>query len=90
MAKEKKPLWWKMFVSQKNVLELLPDDAVGTGLKAAFRYFDSGYIDDQAMTRDAYMAFEVMRPYIDSAIDDYYERVENGKKGAEKRWSRPE
>ncbi len=41
MKNEKRPTWWKMFSSQREAMESIPDAAAG----AAFRYFDGEEVD---------------------------------------------
>lgn len=38
----KRPTWFKCFLSSKATIDSIPDEAVGKGLKAAFAYFDDG------------------------------------------------
>lgn len=40
MSKPKRATWWKMLYHQRAAIESIPDEEVGRGLKAAFRYFD--------------------------------------------------
>ncbi len=87
MAKRKRASWWKMFSHQRAALEALSDSEVGEGLKVAFRYFDGEEIGD-GLSRGAFVAFSVVKPYIDESIAEYEESVANGKAGADTRWRR--
>ena len=86
MPKAKRATWWKMFYHQRAVIESVSDEEVGKGLKAAFQYFDGEEIDVEHLTPQAFTVFCVMRPYIDESIQDYAKAVEQGRKGANKRW----
>ena len=86
MAKPKRATWWKMFYPQRAVIDSVPDEEVGKGLKAAFRYFDGDEISSDELTPQAFTVFCVMRPYIDESRRDYEEAVANGRKGASERW----
>ena len=73
MAKEKRATWWKMFYHQRAVVESVSDADAGSGLKAAFRYFDGEDIDPMQLSPAAFTVFCVIRPYIDehSGSDRY-------------------
>lgn len=88
MPKPKRATWWKMLYHQRAAIESIPDDEVGKGLKAAFRYFDGDDISADTLTPQAFTVFCVMRPYIDESIHNYKESVANGLKGATGRWSK--
>lgn len=79
MAKEKRASWWKMFYHQRSALEAISDVDVGRGLKAAFRYFDGEPVEAADLSQSAFIAFSVIRPYIDEARADYDARVAAGK-----------
>lgn len=87
MAREKRATWWKMFYHQRAAIESVSDEDVGSGIKAAYRYFDGEDIQADKMTAGAYTVFSIIRPYIDESKSDYASAVENGKAGANKRWS---
>lgn len=40
MAKKKRATWWKMLYFQRATIESISNEDAGSGLKAAFRYFD--------------------------------------------------
>lgn len=86
MPKIKRATWWKMLYHQRAVIESIPNEEVGAGLKAAFRYFDGEDINPNDLSAQAFTVFCVMRPYIDESMRSYRESVENGKKGASERW----
>ncbi len=88
MAKEKRATWWKMFYHQRAAIESVSDEEAGRGLKTAFRYFDGEDIDANTLSQPAFTVFCVMRPYMDEAKADYQARVEDGNRGANKRWEK--
>lgn len=53
MAKAKRATWWKMFSHQRAAVESVSDDAAGSGLKAAFRYFDGEEISPEELSPQA-------------------------------------
>lgn len=86
MARPKRATWWKMLYHQRAVIESIPNEEVGSGLKAAFRYFDGEEINPGDLSSQAFTVFCVMRPYIDESMRNYEESVINGKRGANERW----
>lgn len=83
-TKVKRPTWFKIFLSTKSIIDAIPDENVGKGLKAAFAYFnDRSEPDLDPLSNVVYCA---MRPYIDEAFSDYQRSVDNGQKGAGNRW----
>lgn len=88
MAKEKRATWWKMFSHQRAAIESVSDEDAGSGLKAAFRYFDGESIYQDELTAQAFTVFCVIRPYIDESRRDYEASVAKGKEGADKRWGK--
>lgn len=86
MSKPKRATWWKMLYHQRAAIESIPNEEVGAGLKAAFRYFDGEEINSCDLSPQAFTVFCVMRPYIDESMRSYEESVANGKRGAGERW----
>lgn len=86
MAKKKRATWWKMLYFQRATIESISNEDAGSGLKAAFRYFDGEEITPDELTPQAFTAFCVMKPYIDESMRNYEDAVDNGKIGAAKRW----
>lgn len=79
MARPKRATWFKMFYHNRAVLDALSDTDVGKAIKAAFAYFDGEQIDPAAVPQGAFIAFSVIRPQIDEALQDYSDRVERGR-----------
>ena len=68
----KRPTWFKCFLSSKATIDSIPDEAVGS-----FPELD----------QLANVVFCTMKPYIDEAFDDYEKQVQAGRSGARKRWN---
>lgn len=74
-----RPAWFKMFLSQKALIDSVPDETAGKALKAVFAYFDSGEI--LQLDPLAFAVFSAVKPYVDESFDDYAASVEHGKRG---------
>lgn len=88
MAKQRRATWWKMFSHQRAAVESVSNEDAGSGLKAAFRFFDGEEINTGELSQAAFTVFSVMKPYIEEAQQDYKASVESGKAGADIRWGR--
>ena len=86
MAKPKRPSWFKFFVAAKSVIDVLPDEAVGKGVKAALTYFDTGEIVEIDTLSN--VVFATLKPYIDESLRDYERSVNAGHEGANNRWNK--
>ena len=85
MAKSKgRPSWFKMFDSQKALVDAVPDETAGRALKAAFAYF--GNKSEPDLDPLSFAVFQSFKQFIDEAFADYEESVESGRTGAHKRW----
>ncbi len=82
--RERRPTWFKCFLSSKATIDAIDDAAVGKGVKAAFAYFDRKTVPD--LDPLANVVFCAMRPYIDEAFADYEASVRAGREGANARW----
>ena len=86
MAKDEgKPSWFKMFSSQKALIDAVSDEVAGRALKAAFAYFDDRENIPQ-LDQITFAVFATIKPYIDESYSDYQNSVTAGKKGAKARW----
>ena len=88
MAKEKRAGWWKVFRHQKPVVEAVSDADAGLAFKAAMQYFETGAIPGE-LSVGAHIVLSVLLPGIDESVEDYEKSVENGRRGAQKRWDSP-
>ena len=86
MPKGKKPAWFKMYAHNCSLMLALPDEVVGKSMKAAMLYFTTG-IEQELNMRDVPI-YAALKPFIDDAISQYQQNVENGKKSASKRKAR--
>lgn len=81
-----RPSWFKMFLSQKTLIDSVPDETAGRALKAVFAYFDNREIPE--LDPFTFAVFSTIQPYVDEAYRDYENAVKAGEYGAEKRWGR--
>jgi hypothetical protein len=77
--------WWKVFGSDWASLELISNEDVGAGIKAAFMYFYGEEVDCNSLPQCAKIVFNMNKKNIDEARREYNQRVEDGKKAQEKR-----
>lgn len=57
-----------MFANRRDIIDSIPDEDVGSGLKAAFAYFDDEEVNESELSQLAKIVFNgVFRPYIDEA-----------------------
>ena len=87
MAKKaKRPTWFKLWLSQKPLIDAVSDESVGKAFKAAYHYFDTGELSELDSLSGA--LFAVLKSQIDEAISNYNVSVEAGISGASKRWGK--
>ena len=79
MEREKRPAWFKMFRSQKALIDSVPDESAGKALKAIFQYFENGEVVE--MNPLEFAVFSSIKPYVDESMEDYEKAVEYGKRG---------
>ena len=78
-----KPSWFKLFGNMLPIFEAAPDDAVGRAVKGALRYFDTGELPElEAMEL---VLFSAMRPRVEEAYEDFYQKVEAGRRGGQQK-----
>lgn len=85
--KSKRPTWFKLYSSNRGLVEAVPVEAAGQGLRLALAYFETGELPtiDDPLTL---AVFNTLRASADEAIADYAASVEAGKAGAAERWGR--
>ena len=77
MAKKaKRPTWFKLWLSQKPLIDAVSDESVGKAFKAAYHYFDTGELSELDSLSGA--LFAVLKSQIDEAISNYNVSVEAG------------
>lgn len=74
-----KPSWFKLFGNLLPMFEAAPDAAVGRAVKGALRYFDTGEMPEMELME--LVLFSAIRPRIEEAYEDFYQKVESGKRG---------
>lgn len=79
MAKVKRATWFKVFLSDKPICDEASDADLGSALKAALQYFESGTLME--LTPIQKMIFAKFRVAVDEAKADYEKSVKNGEKG---------
>ncbi len=86
MAKKTgRPIWFKMTINQKPLIDAIPDENVGRAMKAALEYFDTKQADLVSLEPLTLAAFLAIKPLIDESFADYELSCENGKKGGRPR-----
>ena len=75
----KQPLWFKMWLRDQPVLDVLSDASVGKAIKGAMSYFSTG--ETPVLDPQETILFAILKSHIDEAFSDYRRDVENGKKG---------
>lgn len=78
--------WFKVYLDKESTIDSIPDHAAGQALKACFRYWNTGEIPE--LDEIAKIAFITLKDGVDESIENIQKSVENGKKGAEKRWNK--
>lgn len=86
--KQKRPIWFKLYLSCKSVFDAVPDEVVGKAIKAGLRYLETGEVEElDSLTS---IVFAVLKPHIDEAVADVQRSVYAGMVGAKKRWGKGE
>ena len=69
--KNNRPSWFKMFDSQRAIIEAVPDEIAGKALKTAFVYFGDRNIALPDMDTATFAVFSAIKQYIDESYADY-------------------
>lgn len=87
---KKKLLWYKNY--GQPGLNIATDEQIGAAYRAIQKYFDSGGEDNSAgiLLTDpvARMLYETMKAGVDESLEEYRQRVADGRKGSRTRWKR--
>ena len=59
--KSNRPMWFKLFLNLKALVDSVPDETVGKAIKAIFTYFDSKEIVE--MDPLVFAIFSSLKPY---------------------------
>ena len=86
MARNKvgRPVWFKLFLHHKSLMDAVPDEVAGRAVKAALRYFDTG--ETVELDSLAGAVFAALKPHIDEAFEDFQETSEKNRRNAKVRW----
>ena len=76
--------WFKLWTNHLPVFEAAPDDALGRAIRAALVYCQTDQLPE--LDPMANLIFVTIQQDIDTAQNNSQAAVENGKKGASKRW----
>lgn len=87
-AKSTGPQWFKLPISVLATFLILPDEAVGKGLKAAMNHFSTGQPPGD-MEILAQVVYTALLPYMEEANRSYEKTVAAALKGAQARWGTP-
>ena len=79
MAKQNRPVWFRIYLHQLPLICSASDETLGRALKAAMCYFDTGELP--VLPEAAQVLFSGFRAGADESWKDYRLSVENGKKG---------
>lgn len=86
MAKSKRPQWFRVYLTSRSTLDSIDSTKLGDALKAALKYFDemgrNAETEKRLADTETRIAFATIKQGIDDSLDEYAERVEDGKKGA--------
>lgn len=86
-AKSTGPQWFKLPISVLSTFLILPDEAVGKGLKAAMNQFSTGEPPGD-MEILAQVVYTALLPYMEEASRNYEKAVERGLRGMASRWGK--
>lgn len=82
MAKrEKRPFWFKLFLSIRPMLDAIPDESAGKAMKTALAYFEDRGCEIADLDPLATALFAALKTSIDESYADFDKRVENGRTG---------
>lgn len=79
-----RPVWFKLFLHHKSLIDAVPDEVAGRALKAALRYFDTGEVVELDSLAGA--VFAALKPHIDEAFEDFQKTSEKNRLNAKVRW----
>ena len=93
MVGKTKLTWFRVYAKDVEVLEMLGAEAVYKALIASMRYLEEYSIDEgkrvlsdvKSEGKDVNLAFCILKKGVEESMDEYYAKVEGGKKGAAKK-----
>lgn len=78
--------WFKMFLSFAPLINAIPSENVGEGVKAAMRYFKNGKTPDTDFPELSGVIYDTLKDSIDQAFTDCAEKSERGRRAIMARW----
>lgn len=76
---EKRPVWFKLYLHQKPIIDSVPDEVVGQAIKAALHYFATR--EELPLDVLPMVVYSSFKPHIEESFADYERDVRNGHKG---------
>ena len=73
-----RPTWFKIQITDRPIVDMLSNEAVGEAVRAAVCYFDTG--EDGDTSQLAKPLYVLLKAHVDDAWSDYKRAVEDGKK----------
>lgn len=86
MDSKNRPVWFKLFLSQKAVVDAVPDDTAGKAIKAIFHYFETGEMVELSPLE--LVVFSSIKPYVDESFKDFEKTSRRNKENIAKRWAK--
>ena len=84
--KNNRPMWFKMFLNLKALIDSVPDETVGKAIKAIFTYFDSKEIVE--MDPLVFAIFSSLKPYVDESFSDFELTRARNMENIKSRWGK--
>lgn len=84
--KSNRPMWFKLFLNLKALVDSVPDETVGKAIKAIFTYFDSKEIVE--MDPLVFAIFSSLKPYVDESFSDFELTRARNRKNINSRWGK--
>ena len=70
--RKKRPVWFKCFLASKALIDAIPDENVGRGVKAAFAYFNDQI--EPELDPLSNVVFQTLKDGIAETFADYAKR----------------
>lgn len=84
------PTWFKMFLSFTPLINAIPSQNVGEGVKAAMRYFKTGEEPPADFHEMSTVIYSTLKDSIDQAFIDCEDKSEKARKAVMTRWNKNE
>lgn len=80
--------WFKMFLSFAPLINAIPSENVGEGMKAAMKYFKTGEVPEDNFPEMSSVIYTTLKDSIDQAFIDCEEKSEKARKSVMVRWQK--